>query len=135
MPAEPNAAKDVFLAALEKTTAADRTAYLDEACASNADLRRRVEAMLRAHDRPDPLLDRPAAEHLAADGDTVSLDFLEPAARPGSHGRLGHYEVLDVVGRGGMGIVLRAFDEKLHRVVAVTSWPRLRSHAVIRRLP
>ena len=50
----------------------------------------------------------------------------EPSRSPSSHprkanalGRLGHYDVLEVVGRGGMGIVLRAFDEKLHRVVAI----------------
>src|SRR5207244_5912204 len=34
-------------------------------------------------------------------------------------GRLGHYQVLEVIGRGGMGVVLRALDEKLHRVVAI----------------
>jgi serine/threonine protein kinase len=34
-------------------------------------------------------------------------------------GRLGHYDILEVVGRGGMGIVLRAFDHVLHRVVAI----------------
>ena len=48
-----------------------------------------------------------------------SLDFLAPSDQPGSLGRLGHYEVQEVIGRGGMGIVLRAFDEKLHRVVAI----------------
>lgn len=47
------------------------------------------------------------------------LDFLAPSQRPDSLGRLGHYEVLALVGRGGMGMVLRAFDEKLHRVVAL----------------
>jgi serine/threonine protein kinase len=34
-------------------------------------------------------------------------------------GTLAQYEVVEVVGRGGMGIVLRAFDTKLNRVVAI----------------
>src|SRR5262249_55218249 len=55
---------------------------------------------------------------LAAE-DGSDLDFLEPSAKPGSLGRLGHYEVLELVGRGAMGVVVRAFDEKLHRVVAI----------------
>src|SRR5262245_29815492 len=49
----------------------------------------------------------------------ADLGFLLPSARPDSLGRLGHYDVLDVLGRGGFGIVLRAFDEVLRRVVAV----------------
>jgi serine/threonine protein kinase len=118
MPADATTAKSVFLAALEKATPADRAAYLDEACAGNDALRRKVEGLLRAHDQPDGLLDRAAADHLAADGE-VDLHFLGPTDRPDSLGRLGHYEILDVVGKGAMGIVLRAFDEKLHRVVAV----------------
>ena len=32
---------------------------------------------------------------------------------------MGHYEVLEVLGRGAFGIVVRAFDEKLQRVVAI----------------
>src|SRR5205823_5906189 len=55
-----------------------------------------------------------------ADGkESEALGFLAPATKPGVLGRLGHYEVLDVIGRGGMGIVLRGFDETLHRVVAI----------------
>ena len=49
----------------------------------------------------------------------VELTFLSPSDKPDSLGRLGSYEVQEVIGRGGMGIVLRAFDEKLHRVVAI----------------
>ena len=48
-----------------------------------------------------------------------SLDFLTPSDQPGSIGKLGPYEVTEVVGQGGMGIVLKAFDPSLHRVVAV----------------
>jgi hypothetical protein len=95
-------------------------------------LRRRVEALLASHDQAGflqtPVVPRAAAEmaHFAAsqaqpagDADAPSLDFLAPAQIPGSLGRLDHYEVLEVVGQGGMGIVLRARDTKLERVVAI----------------
>ncbi|MCA9014775.1 MAG: serine/threonine protein kinase, partial [Planctomycetaceae bacterium] len=45
--------------------------------------------------------------------------ILEPSSRPDSFGRLGHYEILEVIGKGAFGTVLKAFDEKLHRVVAI----------------
>jgi formylglycine-generating enzyme required for sulfatase activity len=47
------------------------------------------------------------------------LSFLSPSARPDSLGRLGHYEVVEALGKGGFGVVLRAFDATLQRVVAV----------------
>jgi serine/threonine-protein kinase len=49
----------------------------------------------------------------------VELGFLAPSAEPAHLGRLGHYEVLDIVGRGGMGVVLKALDERLQRIVAI----------------
>ena len=51
--------------------------------------------------------------------DMIPLGYLQPSSKPDSLGRLGHYEVLEVVGRGAFGTVLRAFDEKLQRVVAI----------------
>jgi formylglycine-generating enzyme required for sulfatase activity/Leucine-rich repeat (LRR) protein len=51
--------------------------------------------------------------------DEIPLGYLEPSTRPGSLGRLAHYEILEVVGQGAFGTVLRAFDEKLQRVVAI----------------
>ena len=46
----PKTAKDLFLAAVEKSTPAERAAFLDEACAGDATLRQQVEALLQAHD-------------------------------------------------------------------------------------
>ena len=51
--------------------------------------------------------------------DEVRLDFLSPSDQPGCLGTLGPYQIVDVIGRGGMGIVLRALDTKLNRIVAV----------------
>src|SRR5262245_6423608 len=125
----------IFMEALEKDTAQQRAAFLDEACGSDKALRRQVEALLRSHEQAGSFLGKPAPQRLAEQlptpdeaSDTQSeapvaggagLPFLAPASQPGGLGRLGHYEVLEVVGKGGMGIVLKAFDEKLRRVVAI----------------
>jgi serine/threonine-protein kinase len=47
------------------------------------------------------------------------LYFLQPAGRPDLLGTLGDYEVREVIGQGGMGVVLKAFDPALHRLVAI----------------
>src|SRR5215470_10931516 len=129
--------RSIFMEALEKATAAKRADYLDTACAGDAALRQRVEALLQSHEQAGDFLGKPVPERLAEEladseklGETQAetpakgkeseaLGFLAPATKPGVLGRLDHYEVLDVIGRGGMGIVLRAFDETLHRVVAI----------------
>ena len=125
----------IFAAAVEKADPAERTAYLNEVCRDDAALRGRVESLLAAHDRAGDFLERPAVDATNALptrlADTRTYDsehgdveeearaLLEPSTKPDSLGRIGQYEVLEVLGRGGFGIVYRAFDDVLQRVVAV----------------
>ncbi|WP_010586332.1 serine/threonine-protein kinase [Schlesneria paludicola] len=48
-----------------------------------------------------------------------AVDFLEPSDNIRALGRLGEYEIEEIIGRGGMGIVLKGFQKELHRHVAV----------------
>ena len=65
-----------------------------------------------------------AASSAAEDGEELSdreyvQYYLEPADDPAILGRLNEYDVLDVIGRGGMGLVVRAYDKPLSRYVAI----------------
>jgi len=48
-----------------------------------------------------------------------TVDHLEPSDEPNVLGRLGGYDVLEIIGRGGMGVVLKGYDRELKRCVAI----------------
>lgn len=64
----------------------------------------------------------------------ISLDFLAPTDDPANLGRVGPYEIVGLVGRGGTGIVLKGHDRSLNRFVAVKILaPYLGASAAARR--
>src|SRR4051812_32266371 len=78
--------KAVFQSAVDRETPAERKAFLNEACGTDAALRGRVDALLAAHDNTNSLLDQPAAELLDAERDDLEglhewLGFLAPPSK------------------------------------------------------
>ncbi len=141
--------RDIFLAAVDKGSPDDRRSFLELTCGDDKQLRNRIERLLRSHEDADSLLDHPILgdapteantgptdkwESEQSDDNRVSLNFLDASDEPGMLGRLGQYDVLEVVGCGGMGIVLKAHDTKLDRLVAVKVLsPQLAAHANARK--
>jgi serine/threonine protein kinase/formylglycine-generating enzyme required for sulfatase activity len=149
MPLDPARVQAVFLAAAECREPTARAGVLDRECASDAELRQRVEALLRAGEAPNSLLDLPivgpaksgsaALPETRANGlDGTALESLEsdikglepttnrtfdPEASlgfsPGEPSQIGRYIIVDRLGQGGFGRVYLARDNDLDRPVAI----------------
>jgi serine/threonine protein kinase len=148
---------ELFQSALDIEDPSARSRFLKSACAQDAAMLCRVEALLSSHHGQSQFLIAPVVQQIAdaasvvpqlvgegstnddgADAtallpsgsasnvkpqdegdDEIPLGYLEPSTTPGSLGRLAHYDIREVIGRGAFGTVLRAFDDKLQRVVAI----------------
>ncbi len=147
-----DSAKAFFDRLIELESPEKRVRLLDAECGPDLDLRTEVEGLLLAYDQAGSFLERPALGDVptqvfagtntdpnAEDCKTflekpeIPLDLLAPSEKEGSQRRLGQYEILESVGRGGMGIVLKGHDTKLNRIVAVKILaPELASNATAR---
>jgi len=93
-----------------------RGPFLDRACAGDRDLRREVESLLAAEASVGDFIAAPALQDAA--------ELLAGEAPPEMVGKqLGHYQLLSLIGAGGMGEVYAAKDTRLGRKVAVKLLP------------
>ena len=118
MPSNSGSDETIFAAASQWETPEQRAAYLDEACAGNPDLRRRVEELLRAADEAKTFLEqplggpRPQAARTLPDGSTRPLQLGDGFPTEGAGSRIGRYKLLQQIGEGGCGTVFMAEQEE-----------------------
>jgi serine/threonine protein kinase/tetratricopeptide (TPR) repeat protein len=111
MAADPQCIKALFAAALDVTDPQARQALLARECAGDDELRHRLEALLQAHERPQPALDQPLAA-VARGADATE-------EQPGTV-LAGKYKLVERLAEGGMGSVwLAQQQEPVKRAVAV----------------
>ena len=115
-------AKALFQAALDRP-ASERTVFLDEACAGDEALRQDVTVLLASQGGAGALLEWPAVA-----GASPALAHETDSGVTATHrltagARLGPYEIVGLIGAGGMGEVYRARDRRLRRDVAIKVLP------------
>ncbi|MGA2248537.1 MAG: hypothetical protein ABSH48_26530 [Verrucomicrobiota bacterium] len=110
----PDPEEEIFEACLARPIE-ERARYLDQVCAGDAALRRRVEELLRSHSLAESFLEEPPVSVGA--GQTIPLD-VPLAEKVGDH--IGRYKLLQQIGEGGCGVVYLAEQEQpVRRLVAL----------------
>ena len=94
-----------------------RKAFVEKACAGDENLRQEVESLLKYDRRGGGFIEGPALE--------VAAKMITPEKPESLLGQqVGSYQILSLLGAGGMGVVYKGRDVRLNRSVAIKVLPR-----------
>src|SRR5262245_20423320 len=109
--------EDLFRAALDRAPR-DRADFLGAACADDRDLRLQVEVLLESFDEAGDFIEKPVLD------DAIFSSARTPTRSDLLVGhKIGNYEILALIGAGGMGEVYLARDARLDRQIALKILP------------
>jgi eukaryotic-like serine/threonine-protein kinase len=109
--------EDLFHSALD-CAPKDRAAFLDATCVDDPALREQVEGLLESFDEAGDFIETPLVD------DSLSSRAKTPSPSESVIGRkIGNYDILSLIGAGGMGEVYLARDARLDRQIALKILP------------